>query len=195
MNKRAKTNTIRIIAGRWRGRRLPVLDHDGLRPTTDRVRETLFNWLMHDIAGSRCLDLFAGTGVLGLECLSRAAKFVEFVDVERSVVEQLRNNIVQLDAVQSTSVVQGNALDFLNCSGGLNRSAIEPFDLVFLDPPFASSLLQPCIDLLDQRGWLKPGAMVYVEQDSKLDAVLIPSHWTLHRNGTAGQSQYHLYCI
>ncbi|RBP53419.1 16S rRNA (guanine(966)-N(2))-methyltransferase RsmD [Arenicella xantha] len=187
MNKRVKTNSIRIISGRWRGRRLPVLDHDGLRPTTDRVRETLFNWLMHDVPAARCLDLFAGSGVLGLECLSRSAKYVQFVESERRVADQLRQNLTKLDAADAATVSTGDALNFLRAPNH------ECFDLVFLDPPFQAHLLQPAIDLLNQPGWLSDGAMVYIEHHAHDDSIVIPENWVLHRSGKAGQSRYHLY--
>jgi 16S rRNA (guanine966-N2)-methyltransferase len=105
MSKRAKVNSVRVIAGRWRGRRLPVLNSDGLRPTTDRVRETVFNWLMHDMAGAHCLDLFAGTGALGFESLSRGADHLCFVEVNRRVADQLRQNIALMDAAERSEVI------------------------------------------------------------------------------------------
>ena len=188
MNKRTKSNSIRIIAGQWRGRRLPVLDHDGLRPSTDRVRETLFNWLMHDISGARCLDLFAGSGALGLECLSRGAKTAVFVESNKRVALQLQQNIMALDSMDRAEVINQNALN------AVRQQAIEPFDLVFLDPPFASDLLTQVMPLLSDNGWLADNALVYVEQPSKQDPYPTPG-WDVYKEGKAGHSRYTLYSV
>ena len=190
MNKRTKTNTIRIIAGAWRGRRIPVLDFEGLRPTTDRVRETVFNWLMHDIAGANCLDLFAGSGVLGLECLSRSASFVQFVEKSAPVADGLTGNLDTLlsqDVDNRASVAQVSALEFLN------KPASMSFDMVFLDPPFKSDVFVTVMTLLVDNGWLNEGALVYLEQDSRQSDVLVPANWVLYRQGKAGQSAYFVY--
>ena len=190
MNKASKSNTIRIIAGQWRGRRLPVLDSQGLRPSTDRVRETLFNWLMHEVPGARCLDLFAGTGALGLECLSRGAEFVQFVELNKAVAQQLSENLVQL-AVSADSAC-------CTLADGLRFVSTKPsdaFDLVFLDPPFADSLLASAISCLSGNGWLAPGALVYIEQSSKHSIESLPPEWTLYREGRAGQSHYSVYRV
>jgi len=192
MNKRTKTNTIRIIAGSWRGRRISVLDHEGLRPTTDRVRETVFNWLMHDIAGANCLDLFAGSGALGLECLSRGASFVQFVEKDNVVAASLSANLKTLMAQglnHTAAVAQQGALEFLN------KKAKVAFDVVFLDPPFKDGVLPEVIDLLVVNGWLNEGALIYLEKDSTHDDVLVPDGWELYRKGKAGQSAYFVYIV
>ncbi len=186
MNKRAKSNTIRIIAGKWRGRRLPVLDSLGLRPTTDRVRETLFNWLMHDVPSARCLDLFAGSGALGLECLSRGAASVAFVEADKRVAASLVANLGTLGS-SDASVTVGSALRYLT------KPPKSPFDLVFLDPPYQSDLLAPALDLLSEQAWLAERALVYVEQSSAETPVNIPEDWFEHRSGRAGQSRFSLY--
>lgn len=191
MNKRAKLNTIRIIAGQWRGRRLPVLDVEGLRPTTDRVRETLFNWLMPDIVNARCLDLFAGSGALGLESLSRGADFVQFVESNRSVAQNLQKNVELLlgdsDKKIKSDIKNQNALDFLQ-----NETSTQ-FDIVFLDPPFQSDVLAASLQLLIDKQWLSQNATVYIEQDSSKPLVDMSPHWNLHRKGKAGQSAYYLF--
>jgi len=186
MNKRAKSNTIRLISGKWRGRRLPVLEHEGLRPTTDRVRETLFNWLMHDIVGARCLDLFAGTGALGLESLSRGASRAVFVETNRQVAAQLQENLQALNAGELGEVCQHNALNFLR------QKASEQFDLIFLDPPFNSELLPEAMSLLSNNAYLAKDALIYIEQPSKQDACETPD-WQIFREGKAGHSRYTLY--
>ena len=192
MSRQTKLNTIRIIAGRWRARRLPVLDSDGLRPTTDRVRETLFNWLMHQTQGATCLDLFAGSGALGLECLSRGAHFVQFVESDPRIVTNLKQNLMQLGVnfTEQNSVAaleQNDALQFLG------QKPARQFDLVFLDPPFQSKLLQPAIRLLEGNGWLAQNAFIYVEQASKQAAMTMPAHWKPVKQAVAGQCSYALY--
>jgi len=188
MNKRAKSNSIRIISGSWRGRRLPVLDSDGLRPTTDRVRETLFNWLMHDVNGANCLDLFAGSGALGLECLSRGAEFVQFVEANAKVAASLSANLNTLLSDKARAdVSQQDALNFLKSNQG------KRYDVVFLDPPFQSELAVQAIKLLLDNNWLGEKALVYLEQDSNLDVINVPEQWQVYRQGSAGQSRYAVY--
>jgi 16S rRNA (guanine966-N2)-methyltransferase len=187
MKPRAKTNSIRIIAGQWRGRRLPVLDIDGLRPSTDRVRETLFNWLMYDIAGARCLDLFAGSGALGLECLSRGAPSTVFVESDKRIASQLQQNLQTLNCLEGGDVVVQSAINFLR------HPATNKFDVVFLDPPFDSDLLAQAMPLLVENGWFADGALVYVEQASKKDAEIPPQNWQVHKEGKAGYCRYTVY--
>ncbi|MCD8522358.1 MAG: 16S rRNA (guanine(966)-N(2))-methyltransferase RsmD [Saccharospirillaceae bacterium] len=159
-----QSQQLRIIGGQWRSRRLRFPAVDGLRPTMDRVRETVFNWLQHDIAGARALDAFAGSGALGFEALSRGAKEVIFLEKHPSAALQLRENLAVLQA-SNAQVWAGDALLWL-------QQHPEPFDLVFLDPPFGKDLLQPAIDALR----LLPGALVYAEHEVRLQP-LIPPHW------------------
>ncbi|MGK0376028.1 MAG: 16S rRNA (guanine966-N2)-methyltransferase [Arenicella sp.] len=187
MKPRAKTNSIRIIAGQWRGRRLPVLDIDGLRPSTDRVRETLFNWLMHNIGGAHCLDLFAGSGALGLECLSRGAASAVFVESDKRIASQLQQNLQTLNGLDKGDVIIQSAINLLR------HPPARKFDLVFLDPPFDSDLLAHAMPLLAQNGWLADGALVYVEQASKKDPETPPQNWTVYKEGKAGYCRYMVY--
>lgn len=189
MNKRTKSNSIRLIAGQWRGRRLPVLHSEGLRPTTDRVRETVFNWLMHDVSGANCLDLFAGTGALGLECLSRGAASVQFVESDKHVHQVLKDNLEALKAGENVSLLNTSGLAFLNSAPS------QRFDLVFLDPPFGSNLLEQAIELLHTKDWLADNALVYIEQSSVEEPVPIPQHWKPYRESKAGQSRFSLYAV
>jgi len=138
---RAASGQIRIIGGQWRGRKLPVPDSPGLRPTTDRVRETLFNWLAPSMVDARCLDCFAGSGALGLEALSRYAASATLIEMERGVARQLQQNLATLSATQG-KVVNDNTLTFLNQSG-------TPHDIVFVDPPFRKGLLDETLRLLE----------------------------------------------
>lgn len=174
---------LRIIGGRWRSRALAFPVVEGLRPTGNRIRETLFNWLMPELLGSRCLDLFAGSGILGFEALSRGAAYCTFVESNAYAARQLKSNaaLLQTDDIR---VVHGSALDFL-------KQAPQPADLVFLDPPFAAQLWQPALTLLEQ-GWLRNGALVYIE--SPMDASIdIGSCWHPHRQKQAGHVCYSLY--
>jgi 16S rRNA (guanine966-N2)-methyltransferase len=158
--------------------------HPGLRPTPDRVRETLFNWLAPDVAGSRCLDLFAGSGALGLEALSRGAASVTFVEREREAADRLRETATQLAPGRAT-VLHADALAWL---GG----ASQPFDIVFVDPPFDSGLLPVAMRALESGGWLTPAARIYLEGPAKSGPPDLPGGWILHRSGRAGAVGYHL---
>ena len=181
------TGHLRIIGGTNRGRRLPIPDQPGLRPTADRVRETLFNWLAPVLPGARCLDLFAGSGALGLEAASRGAGNVVLVERNELVARQLRANCLTL-GVPAVQVIQADALTWL---GG----DPSPFDLVFLDPPFAAGLLGPACTLLTDRGWLGMGARVYLETDARYGFPPLPDGWELVRERTAGQVRFGLALI
>ncbi|MEX0447734.1 16S rRNA (guanine(966)-N(2))-methyltransferase [Xenorhabdus sp. SGI246] len=184
-SQRTPLGQIRIIGGKWRGRKLPVPDSEGLRPTTDRVRETLFNWLMPVIQGARCLDCFSGSGALGFEALSRYANNATLIEYDRNVAKQLSNNLALLKA-ENGNVVQGNTLQYLNQSG-------TPFDVVFLDPPFRKGMLTETIKLLETNGWLAEVSWVYVEAEAESAATEVPTNWHLHREKIAGQVAYRLY--
>jgi 16S rRNA (guanine966-N2)-methyltransferase len=177
-------NELRIIGGKWRGRRIRFPSVEGIRPTPDRVRETLFNWLQHVIAGSRCLDLFAGSGALGLEALSRGAGQVVFVDRERAVIEQLRQTLKVLGAT-------GAQLLALDAQHYLDGDA-QPFDVVFLDPPFTAEYLPEICATLESRGWLSARAHIYIEQPSHAGSPALPAGWNLLKSGHAGEVGYHL---
>lgn len=176
---------IRIIGGQWRGRKLPVPDSPGLRPTTDRVRETLFNWLAPSIVDARCLDCFAGSGALGLEALSRYAASTTLLEMERHVAQQLQKNLATLKA-EHGKVVNTNTLTYLNQSG-------TPHDVVFVDPPFRKGLLEETLNLLEVNGWLADGALIYVESEVENGLPPVPASWSLHREKIAGQVAYRLY--
>jgi len=184
----AGANQVRIIGGQHRGRKLSFPDIAGLRPTTDRVRETLFNWLQPVIQGAYCLDLFAGSGAFGIESLSRGARFVHFVDNDPRAVKQLRDNLEQLELSARSKVTKADGLNYLH---DINQK----FDLVFLDPPFDSSvddlLLNSCQELI-ARECLSENALVYLEQDSRQPWPALPAGWRIHREGKAGQSAFRL---
>lgn len=176
----APANQLRIIGGRHRGRRLRFPDLPGLRPTGDRVRETLFNWLQPVISGAHCLDLFAGSGALGLEAASRGAGRVVLVERAPRAVEQLRANGRALE-LDNLELIQGEAL------GWLAEAPPTPFHILFLDPPFADGLLPPACRLLLERGWLAPGALIYLEADATAGLPELPAGLAMWREKRAGQ--------
>jgi len=176
---------LRIVAGKWRSRFVPVADVPGLRPTSERIRETLFNWLTPALDGAGCLDLFAGTGALGLEALSRGAGSVVFVENSSLAVKTLRESLETLNATGAT-ISETDALDYLR------RDEARPFDIVFLDPPFAADLAPELCRLLAERGWLAEGAHIYLEQDRKQQIPVLPASWKLLREKTAGNVRYSL---
>lgn len=192
MRKPTKANNtkgqskLRIIGGDWRSRQLPILDLDGLRPTTDRVRETVFNWLNFDIPGASCLDLFAGSGALGLEALSRGAKECTFVELNRAVAQQITHNLTTLKA-SNGSVINRDAMAYLN-------TPPTAFDVIFLDPPFRKGLLEKIIPMISE-GWLKPNGYIYIEKESESDLSCLPNHWQLEKEKRAGQLTYSLYKV
>lgn len=174
---------LRIVGGRWRGRRIDFPAIAAIRPTPDRVRETLFNWLQHSIVGARCLDLFAGSGALGLEALSRGAAHATFVDRERRIGQHLKQALERFEATNA-DVFVGDAAQFLG-------RAPEPYDVVFLDPPFAADELPQTFQSL-AAGWLRPGAFIYVECSANSPLPALPEGWTVYRSKRAGQVGYHL---
>lgn len=179
---RVPSGIVRIIGGRWRGSKLPVADAAGLRPTADRVRETLFNWLQPMLAGANVLDLFAGTGALGFEAASRGAAQVVLVERDPDLAASLRATTTRLHAGGEVEVASDDALHWLA------RTPVCKFDLVFLDPPFATSLWQPALVALTP--WLAEDAWLYLE--SPRDAVVAMDGWILHREGHTRDVRYAL---
>ena len=191
---RRGTGHIRIIGGRLRGRRLPVPQQTGLRPTTDRVRETLFNWLAADIAGSRCLDCFAGAGALGFEAFSRGAADVVLVERAARVAEDLAGNAQTLrTAAAREEVLAGARLEVVQADAlhWLATQSPMPFDIVFLDPPFDDAVLAEACQCLSG-GWLAPAAAVYLETPASTPMPVLPKSWRIARERTAGQVRYAL---
>lgn len=177
-------NTLRIIGGEWRSRKLAFPDNPQLRPTPDRVRETLFNWLQNDIYQARCLDLFAGSGALGFEALSRGAAHCVFVESHGPSLQKIKENI-QLLKTDKASVSGMDALGYL-------KETTEKFDLVFLDPPFDSNLWLPVLDMMNQRQLLNARARVYVESPAKQTHLALSDPWQILRDKTAGDVRYQL---
>lgn len=180
------SNQLRIIGGLWRGRKLSFPDVDGLRPTGDRIRETLFNWLAPDIHDAHCLDLFAGSGALGLEALSRGAQSSWLLEKNNAAAQQLRSNLVLLQA-DNGRVEQVDSLQWLG-----QQQPPHTFDIVFIDPPFSLDLWERIAVALETHAWLSDGAIVYLEapRDAQLQ---LPANWHLHRDKQAGQVSFRLY--
>lgn len=183
---RTGSNQLRIIGGQWRSRRLTFPDAPGLRPTPDRVRETLYNWLAAHISGAHLLDCFAGSGALFLEGLSRGAVSGIALELDRHAVTSLRSNL-QLLAASQAEVIHTDSLHWLS------QPASRQFDIVLLDPPFHQDLLQRCCQLVQDQGWLSPSALIYTESERPPSTLGLPTHWQLHREKHSGQVYYALW--
>ncbi len=182
----SRSNQVRIIAGQWRGRKLSFAAGEGLRPTSDRIRETLFNWLAPLLPGASCLDLFAGSGALGFEAASRGAARVVMVESRRETVASLRENRQRLSA-ECVEILQQDAESYLSARP-------ESFDVVFLDPPFSDpALLEKSIQMLSESGSLKSGASIYLEMPVKVPVPALPESWIEQKQKKAGQVVYRLY--
>jgi len=179
---RNKRNHFRIIAGEWRSRKLAFPgDVESLRPTTDRIRETLFNWLQQKIPGARCLDLFAGSGALAFEACSRHAAHVTAIDSSARVTDMIRENC-RLVQCSTMEVITADSMQWLE-----KQSGEHLYDIVFLDPPYSKNLLSQCFALLESGNYLAPEGIVYLESDSSLERLSLPSNWQLLRSKKAGQ--------
>ncbi len=181
----AAPGEVRIIGGQWRSRRIPVPAALGLRPTADRMRETLFNWLQFEIPKARCLDLFAGSGALGFEAASREAAQVVMIERNPQVAQHLRTQAQRL-AAHHIEVIQTDALHYLQ------QSPDTPFDVIFLDPPFQQNLVPQTLLALSHPGWLSPKAVIYVEQEKQTPAPPLPPGFFWDKEKIAGQCAYRL---
>ncbi len=182
----ARASSIRIIGGEWRSRKLTVPDAPGLRPTPDRVRETLFNWLAPTIQGARVLDAFTGSGALFLEALSRGASTGVAIDASTNAVNNLRRNLAVLQC-DDAEVLRVDSLQYLS-----NKTE-QGFDIVLLDPPFHQDLLLSACQLLEDNNWLNKGAWIYTESEQAPSSLGVPSSWRLHREKHTGQVHYALW--
>ena len=186
--KSAPAGELRIIGGEWRSRRLRFPDAGGVRPTPARIRETLFNWLNYHLAGSSCLDLFAGSGALGLEALSRGAAQATLVDHTPALANALRSNLQTLACDRAQVAC-------MSVEAFLSQPASSPFDIVFMDPPFRQGWLERLFRMLDEHRWVRDGGWIYVEHESELATPAHPAAWQLHRQKTAGQVTYSLFRV
>jgi 16S rRNA (guanine966-N2)-methyltransferase len=183
-DRQAPAFLLRIIGGEWRGRKIRFPPVQAIRPTPDRVRETVFNWLQGVTPGGRCLDLYAGSGALGLEALSRGAAEVVFVDVEPVVVRHIGDSLRELGCDRGRAV-RADAAGFL-------AGPPTPFDVIFLDPPFAEPVLPEICRRIEAGGWLKDGGLVYLEAPAAGGEPALPPGWTLLKSKRAGEVGYHL---
>lgn len=182
----AASGQLRIIGGEWRSRQFSFPMAHGLRPTPNRVRETLFNWLAPYVAGAQVLDCFTGSGALYLEALSRGASSALALDSNSSAVASLRQTLATLKCTNG-QLLQTNALQYLEAQPA------TPYDLVFLDPPFGQDLLEPACALLEGKGWLARDAWIYTESEAAPSTLALPGNWRLHREQKAGQVHYALW--
>lgn len=169
---------IRIIAGKWRGRKLDVINSPGLRPTPDRVRETLFNWLQQEIVGARCLDLFAGTGALAFEALSRGAAEVFMIESNPKIIETLKQHAETLKS-------EGHTIQLADATSWL-KQGINEFDIIFLDPPFREGYIEQCCETISEESLLRPKGLVYIESEKDL---ALPDGWEIRKQTKAGNVQ------
>ncbi len=179
-------NTVRIIGGQMRSRKVRFIDAEGLRPSPDRIRETLFNWLQPVLGGAHCLDLFAGSGVLGFEALSRGAASALLVERNIQIMSCLREQVAALALQQRCQLRDAEVVRWLG------THPEQPYDIVFLDPPYRQGLLAECCDLLSSGEWVRPGSRIYLEAERELGEPALPQGWTMLRSGQAGQTGYFL---
>lgn len=182
-NRAQGRQELRIIGGQWRSRRLHFQAAPGLRPTQDRDRETLFNWLMHHIDGARCLDLFAGSGALGLEALSRGARHVDFVEATDHAAAFIRDHLQTLQCREAQVFNQ-------TAERWLKQHPTPPYDIIFLDPPFNEGLLQPCLYRLEYDGFLHAETLIYIESEAAFTPAQLPPHWLCLKEKCRGQSRF-----
>lgn len=185
-------NQLRIIGGEWRGRKLCFPDAPNLRPTPDRVRETIFNWLAPMINGAHCLDLFAGSGALGLEALSRGAASTTFVDSHKKVVQTLKSHLDLLSSNDRAKIFEMDGVKFLS-KDKFKISEANKYDLVFLDPPYHLDFMQKVVPLLEDNGWLNDNAMLYLEIEKRQTLPELPKNWGMLKDKTAGEVHYFLF--
>ncbi len=184
--KTSANNQLRIIGGLWRGRKLAFPDVEGLRPTGDRIRETLFNWLAPEIQGARCLDLFAGSGALGIEALSRGAAASVMVERDSKAAAQLKANLAILKD-ETGRILNADIMELLR-----KGNSDEPYHIIFIDPPFQLKLWQAVIEALEAGNWLADNATIYIES-GRDDQYAPPINWQLHRDKHAGAVSYRLF--
>ena len=182
-----KQATTRIIGGSLRGSKLPFIENRSIRPTEGKTKETLFNWLLNDLEGKTCLDMFAGTGSLGIEALSRGAKEVVFVEKQKKLADSLKINLKRLQVYSSSQVLNANAfsIDFDNLP--------YKFDILFIDPPFRENLIQRSLDFVKSSNLLTPKALIYLECETELELVELTRDLNLLKESKGGQTQYCLY--
>ncbi|WMY94762.1 MAG: 16S rRNA (guanine(966)-N(2))-methyltransferase RsmD [Arsenophonus sp.] len=184
--KHDKLKGIRIIGGKWKGRTLSVVDSKDLRPTKNKIRETLFNWLKPVIKKSHCLDCFSGSGALSIEALSHYADSVTLIEIQSSVFVQLIKNLNTLD-IKNAKVIKNNTINYLSKKGKNN------YNIVFLDPPFYKNLLEKTVWLLEKNGWITKSTWIYIEVPENTNLNILPTNWKLYRKKKSGKVDYYIY--
>lgn len=187
MKKNTSSGTVRIIAGEWRSRKLPVADVPGLRPSTDRVRETVFNWLQHAVIQAECLDLFAGTGAFGFEAASRGAKEVTMLEINTQALSGLKQS-VELLKTNKIRVQHGDALKWLSMT-------TQAFDIIFVDPPFDKNLSSQTLKALNDSACLKSGSLIYLEEAKQAIKTVIPDNMEMLKEGKTSHVRYALFKV
>ena len=188
-----QTGSFRVIGGTWRSRRLTFPVIEGLRPTTGRVKETVFNWLVAYLPDAKVLDLFAGSGALGIEALSRGVKSVTFIEKDKQAAIAIFENYKLLSNTENIEkyVVNIDALAWLSSFDKVPLN--EKFDVVFVDPPFRKGIVNDCLGLLEQNNVVRKGSIVYLEREKEANDIVIPTSWHLLKEKEAGQVSYQLY--
>ncbi|CAL4317880.1 16S rRNA (guanine(966)-N(2))-methyltransferase RsmD [Buchnera aphidicola] len=181
-----KNNYVSIIAGKFKGKKIYFKDNLYLRPTTNRIRETLFNWLSKTVQNAICLDCFAGSGVLGIESISRNATHVTSLEIDKNTAIILKNNIKKLK-INNLNVIHTNAIHWLKKNG-------TPYDIIFIDPPYSIELINETLILLNKNKWLKKNSMIYIEKNKK-KILKIPENWVLYKKKHTSQIEYYLYTL
>ena len=180
-------NFVRIISGKYKSRKITFPDRPEIRPTGNRIRESLFNWIQADIVNSRCLDLFSGSGALGIEALSRGAETTTFIESDFETANCLEKNLRILNA-ENGVVVRADAMSWLE-----SQKNIEPFGFVFLDPPFKKNILLDCISLLESNYMIPNNGIIYIETETEINLEQLPLTWRLKQKKQAGRVSYCLY--
>ena len=183
----SKENSVRIISGKYKSRKITFPSQSEVRPTGNRIRESLFNWIQLEITNSRCLDLFAGSGALGIEALSRGAAIATFIESNREAAFYIKKNLKNLGAINSELII-AEATSWLKCS-----KDIDPFDIVFLDPPFKANLMFDCFQLLESNNMIADNGSIYIETETEFKEEILPESWRLSHKNQAGKVFYYLY--
>ena len=183
----SKENSVRIISGKYKSRKITFPSQSEVRPTGNRIRESLFNWIQLEITNSRCLDLFAGSGALGIEALSRGAAIATFIESNREAAFYIKKNLKNLGAINSELII-AEATSWLKCS-----KDIDPFDIVFLDPPFKANLMFDCFQLLESNNMIADNGSIYIEAETEFKEEILPESWRLSHKNQAGKVFYYLY--
>ena len=183
----SKENSVRIISGKYKSRKITFPSQSEVRPTGNRIRESLFNWIQLEITNSRCLDLFAGSGALGIEALSRGAAIATFIESNREAAFYIKKNLKNLGAINSDLII-AEATSWLKCS-----KDIEPFDIDFLDPPSKANLMFDCFQLLESNNMIADNGSIYIETETEFKEEILPESWRLSHKNQAGKVFYYLY--